>query len=100
MRKSTSSLTCRRGKREKENSDSCNRAPKRGEGERRGSSAIPGRRERGRKVTERGKRRKCEKCVMLVVEEGRMRANGQRNEGPERNRGREGGRKRRRKEQE
>lgn len=41
---------------------------------------------------ERRKRRKCEKCVMLGTEEGRMRANGQRNEGPERKREREGGR--------
>lgn len=37
---------------------------------------------------------------MLGTERGRMRANGWRNEGPERNREREGGRKRRRKEQE
>lgn len=37
---------------------------------------------------------------MLGTERGRMKANEWRNEGPERNRGREGGRKRRRKEQE
>lgn len=37
---------------------------------------------------------------MLGTEEGRMRANGQRNEGTERKTEREGGRKRRRKEQE
>lgn len=38
--------------------------------------------------------------VMLGTEEGRTRANGKRNEGPERKREREGGRKRRKKEQE
>lgn len=53
-----------------------------------------------RKKSNGKKRRKCEKCVMVGTERGRMKANEWRNEGPERNREREGGRKRRRKEQE
>lgn len=55
--------------------------------ERSGSSA---RQERVRKKSNGKKRRKCEKCVMLGTERGRMRANEWRNEGPEGNR--EGGR--------
>lgn len=65
--------------------------------ERSGSSAGP---ETERKKSNRKKRRKCEKCVMVGTERGRMKANEWRNERPERNREREGGRKRRRKEQE
>lgn len=54
-----------------------------------------------RKKSNGKKRRKCEKCVMVGTERGRMKANEWRNEGPERNREREGGRKKmRRKEQE
>lgn len=64
--------------------------------ERSGSSA---RQETVRKESN-GKIRKCEKSVMLGMERDRMKANERRNEGPERNREREGGRKRRRKEQE
>lgn len=65
--------------------------------ERSGSSA---RQETVRKESNGKNRRKCEKCVMLGTEKGKMKANEWRNEGPERNREREGGRKRRRKEQE
>lgn len=53
-----------------------------------------------RKKSNGKKRRKCEKCVMPGTEKSRMKANERRNEGPERNREREGGRKSRRKEQE
>lgn len=56
MRKSTSSLTCRRGKREKENSDSYNRAPKRGEKEK--GQWCHTRQERVRKKSNRKKKEK------------------------------------------
>lgn len=65
--------------------------------ERSGSSA---RQEKVRRKSNGKRRRNCEKCVMLGTERGRMKANKWRNEGPEGNREREGGRKRRRKEQE
>lgn len=65
--------------------------------ERSGSGA---RQETVRKKSNGKKRRKCEKCVMPGTEKSRMKANERRNEGPERNREREGGRKSRRKEQE
>lgn len=65
-----------------------------------GRSGSSDRQEKVRRKSNGKRRRKCEKCVMPGTERGRMKANEWRNEGPERNRGREGGRKRRRKEQE
>lgn len=65
--------------------------------EKSGSSA---RQKAVRKKSNEKKRRKCEKCVILGTERGKMKANKRRNEGPERNGEREGGRRRRRKEQE
>lgn len=65
MRKSTSSLTFRRGKREK---GTVIRV------------TVPKRREKGQDIvrmkSNRRKRRKCEEQAMLGPEESRMRANG------------------------